>query len=296
MPATDMSVTRNSRLIKLFLLFFAAWLTTACSTLVEQANIQEPTITLEKTRVAGLSLEGVDLMVSLNVQNPNPFSIKLAGFDYSLSINNHKITGGQKRDAFKINSNDVAQIELPVKLNFTEIFKLVGGLTELDAVGYQIDATAYIDVPVIGVRSISTTLGSEFPLPKRPTIGITGIRINSFSFAGAKAIVGLRVANPNSFGIDMNKLDYRLTVGNEDWARANIREKTSLAGGGETEIELPIEVNFFDMGGTVFKVLKDAKPLDYRLQGDMLLDTELPMLKNLEIPFDHVGSVKPEFL
>ena len=280
----------------LWLALMLGLLLSGCASVVEKTNVQEPSVSLANARIAGLSLDGVELVAILDIDNPNPFAIDLAGYDYSLTINNNKISGGQQRQGMKIGAKTKSQIEVPIKLNFSEIFKLVGGLSELDTIGYKVDATAYINVPVVGTRAISTSLGSTFPLPKRPDIGIKGIKINSFDFASADITLTLEVQNPNGFDIDLNQLDYRLTIGEEEWARAKFNRAAKLTAKGRDEIELPVKVNFFDIGGAIFKALKEARPLDYRLQGDMQLDTSLPWLKNLEIPFDQLGTIKPEIL
>ncbi len=296
MSTTDLHPAHAARLIKLTLLLCLAWLATGCASLMDRADIDKPTVTLAQTQLNGLSLDGIEILVTLKIDNPNPFAIKLAGFDYALAINQHKIGGGQQREALEIGRRDSALVSVPVKLNFTEIFKLVGGLSELDSISYEIDATSYIDVPVIGLQSIHSKLTKAFPLPKRPDIGITHIKVNRFDFAGANITLGLQIKNPNAFSVEMSKLDYRLNVGDEEWIRARLDQAATLAAKGVNEMEIPVQVNFFDMGGAIFNALKKHRPLEYQLKGDMLLDTEIPFLKGVEIPFDQVGSVQPDIL
>ncbi len=294
MPAMELHLVRGAHTTKLFLLICLAWLTSGCASLMDRADIHKPTVTLEQTRLAGLSLDGIEILVTLNIHNPNPFAINLAGFDYALAINQHKVGGGQQRDGVEIDGHADTQVSVPVKLNFTELFKLVGDLGERDSIDYEIDATTYIDVPVIGLQSISSRQTKTFPLPKRPNIGITGIKVNSFDFAGANITLGLQVKNPNAFSVEMSKLDYRLNIGDEEWVRTRLDHAATLAAKGVSEMEIPVQVNFFDMGGMIFKALKEKKPLEYQLQGDMVLETELPFLNNVEVPFDQVGSVRPD--
>ncbi len=296
MPTMEMHPVRGANVTKLFFLVCLAWLTSGCATLMDRADIQKPSVTLEQTKLNGLSLSGIEILVTLNIQNPNPFAIKLAGFDYDLAINQHKVSGGQQREPIEIGSHDSALVSVPVQLNFTEVFKLIDGLAERDSISYEIDTTTYVDVPVIGLQSIASTLAKSFPLPKQPDISVTRIKVNSFDFAGANITLGLEVKNPNAFSVDMSKLDYRLSVGDEEWVRTKMDHAATLAAKGVSEMEVPLQVNFFDMGGMIFNALKAKRPLEYQLQGNMVLDTPVPFLNNVEVPFDQVGQVNPDVL
>ncbi len=264
-----------------------------CSTLAPLTEAQEPKVTLEQTRLAGLSLEGVTIEVTLAVDNPNPFGVTLSGFDYAVTINGQKVGGGQQRQPREIAARATTPLTVPVTLRFADLLRLIGGLSERDRIDYRVDATAYLEIPVLGTRAVEGHVEKQFPLPRRPGIAITAIEVGRFDFGGAEALVKLRIDNPNPFGIDVRRFDYALEVEGEPWARARLDRAAHLNPGDAIELELPLEVDFSDIGGALFQALTQLRPLDYRLRGEMALETTLEQMPELQIPFDQIGAIRP---
>lgn len=273
------------------LVLFIVLLNASCAN-ITPLKIQKPSITLAETKLSGLSLEGAKITLKLNIQNPNSSAIKLAGFDYALNINEQKVGGGQQRKIITLAAESTHQIDVPMTLTFSEIFKLIGGLADNDELNYQVSATVYLDLPVLGVQAISREFNGSLPLPKRPAISLTDIKLDRIDIAGASIVIGLQIDNPNAFDIDLNTLAYRLIVNEQEWVNATTETVTSLASNGSSKLEVPLNINFFDIGGAIFKALKDAQPLNYRLQGDMLVKTDVPLLDTMKVPFDQLGSFK----
>ena len=89
------------------------------------------------------------------------------------------------------------------------------------------------------------------------------------------------------FGIDVSQLAYSLSINGAQWAESTLSETIKLAEKGETQIDIPLKLNFMEMGSALMK----SKGLNYQLKGNMNLDTTLPMLKNVKVPFDKSGVV-----
>ena len=280
-----------SRLIILLLVLMPLF---GCSTLdavKDAAGIKNPDVSISGMRVTGLSLEGAELEFALNVDNPNPVAINLAGFDYALLINGQQFLQGEQRSQVKIPARNANEVKVPVAFKFAELAKLSQGLLDKDKLNYEIKTDALVDLPVLGVKKFPVSDSGDLPIPKVPNISLAGIKIDQLGLTGAKLGLQLNVDNPNNFGLDIRQLVYNLTVNGQQWAQSNLGETISLDKKGNSQLNIPISLNFLEMGSALYKVLTQSQPLDYQLNGDMKLDTSLPLLKDISAPFNKAGTV-----
>ena len=98
--------------------------------------------------------------------------------------------------------------------------------------------------------------------------------------------------NPNSFGVDLTKLNYDLAVNGQQWAKSSASNVARINKNGKSTVSIPIRLEFATVGMSLYKTLTSSAPMDYRLQGDMNLDTALPLLKNVNMPINKTGSVR----
>jgi len=280
----------------LLTLFFLA-IATGCSTLdqaMKIASIDKPTVKVSDTKITGISLEQATLEFTLDVSNPNPIPIKLAGFDYTLVVNEQQFLAGEQREGVRIKANQSSQVTVPLALKFADIVKLSKGLSDSTAVNYTIKTDALIDLPVLGVTRVPAEKTGQLPIPKLPKISLSAINIKNLNFSGADVEVGLKLDNPNVFGMDISDLGYDLIVNGQRWLQSQTNETISLTKNGSSQLKVPLHLSFLDIGRTLATLLTQLKPLDYQLEGNMNMDTSLPMLKNIAMPFKHSGTINPQ--
>lgn len=275
--------------IQLLLVVATVFIATGCSLneVKEAAGIEKPSVSLEGMQITDLTMESAGLSLKLTVDNPNPIPINLAGFDYALLFDGKQLLAGKKRDQFKIDAKGVSTVTVPVSLNFADLKGLYQGVTEQDTLNYELQTTALVDLPVIGIQKFPSTQKGQFPVPKIPEVSLAGINVKKMGLSGAEIVIGAKIKNPNSFGIDVSQLAYKLSINGAQWAESTLSETINLAEKGETQIDIPLKLNFMEMGSALMK----SKGLNYQLKGNMNLDTALPMLKNVKVPFDKSGVV-----
>ncbi|MCF6234766.1 MAG: LEA type 2 family protein [Gammaproteobacteria bacterium] len=282
------------KIFKLLLCFFIISLATSCASLnavKDAAGIKNPSVTLGGMKITDLTMENAGLALTLNVDNPNPIPINLAGFDYALLFDGKQLLAGEKRDQFKIDAQGVSTVTVPISLNFADLKKLYQGVLNQDTLNYELQTTALVDLPVIGVKKFPSTQKGEFPVPKIPEVSLGGINVKKMGLSGAEVVINANIKNPNSFGIDVSQLAYNLSINGSQWAESALEETIKLAEKGETQINIPLKLNFLEMGSALYSALMKGEGLNYQFTGDMNLDTALPMLKNVKVPFDKSGVV-----
>ena len=274
---------------QLLLVVATVFIATGCSLneVKDAAGIKKPSVSLEGVQITDLTMESAGLALRLTVDNPNPIPINLAGFDYALLFDGKQLLAGKKRDQFKIDAKGVSTVTVPISLNFADLKGLYQGAMDQDTLNYELQTTALVDLPVIGIQKFPSTQKGQFPVPKIPEVSLAGINIKKMGLSGAEVVISAKIKNPNAFGIDVSQLAYSLSINGTQWAESALSETIKLAEKGETQIDIPLKLNFMEMGSALMK----SKGLNYQLKGNMNLDTALPMLKNVKVPFDKSGVV-----
>jgi len=272
-------------------------LSAGCSNLnqvMEMANIDKPTVSMSDAQITGISFDQAQLEFTLDVNNPNPVPVQFAGFDYNFLVNGQQFLAGEQRDGVKIAANQTSQVKLPLALKFADILESFKSVSDSKTLDYTLKTDALLDLPVIGAAHIPAEKSGQLPIPQLPKISLGGIDIKKLGLTGADVEIGLKLDNPNAFGIDIRDLDYDLLVNGQRWLKSQQAKAISLAESGTSQVKVPLHLSFLDMGRTLADLLTQQSPLEYQLVGNMKMDSSLPMLKNIALPFSQSGSVSPQ--
>jgi len=273
----------------------ALLLLVSCAEVKELAkitDIKEPSISLAGTQLTALTFDGAEFMLDLNVGNPNPVPIKLAGFDYALNIDGKTLTHGKQNSGIDIGAKNRSQIKVPVAVKFSDLRALMKGFGDKDSVPFNIDANIQVNLPLLGVRSIAVSYKNELPVPKAPSVSVKNLSVDKVNLTNAVVKLNLEVDNPNSFSVDLTKLNYDLAVNGQQWAKSSAINVARINENAKSTISIPIRLEFATMGMSLYKTLKSSAAMDYKFQGDMNLDTSLPLLNNVNMPINKSGSVR----
>lgn len=276
--------------ITVYLLILISMLS-ACQMLEESGVVRKPEVSLSDISIKAISMQGVDLDVSLNVNNGNPIPINLSGYDYQLTIEGRRFLSGERATQTEVPASGVGKVSLPLALNFNELKALSEALSQKEAVQFGLSTTAFIDVPVLGRLAFPATKSGTVPLPKMPQISVTGFEVASMGLSGANLAVGVKVKNPNGFDINMQEMVSVLKVNGVAWLDGSVPNRITVKSKQAETIRLPVRLDYLTVGSNVMQLLQGSSPLSYQFSGGVTLDTGLPMLKNLRIPYDVSGKM-----
>ena len=79
--------------------------------------------------------------------------------------------------------------------------------------------------------------------------------------------------------MDVNGLNYQFDVFGKSWLKGVSSDLIKINRKGENQIELPLSVNFIDIGTSAVKILKGDGKLDYQLNGSANIKPMLPAMK-----------------
>ena len=125
-----------------------------------------PAVSLKSVDVDKLSLSGAKLLLELQVDNPNSFSLLLDKLDYNLKLNGYDVGGGVVNQAARVQQDGRSLISLPLSLDFSQagmgLYKALLG----EGISYDLSGL----MQASGSNPILS--GFTIPLDKKGSVGL----------------------------------------------------------------------------------------------------------------------------
>jgi len=260
--------------------------------LLQQMNVQKPIVKVKDVKLTGLSLNGLDLDFKIGIQNPNSVAIKLAGFDYELLIENNIFLKGQQNKEVKIEANGSSQVDIPVSLTFKQLYNSFQALKDADSIKYTLKSGLSFDVPILGKIRIPVQTTHRVPNVKLPKIKVASLKLANISFTGADLKLALEVENPNAWSADLKQLQYNFMVNGQRWLEGNLKKTLKLQQKEKQVLELPIHLNFLEIGRSLYNLLKNPETLEYKLTGQAAFNSSIKPLGDFKLPINQSGKIE----
>ncbi len=283
----------KKRITATLLLMSAFWV--SCQqllSLLQQMNVQKPIVKVTDVKITGLSLNRLDLDFKIGVQNPNSVAIKLAGFDYELLIENNSFLKGQQNKEVEIEANGSSQVDIPVSFTFKQLYNTFKTLKDADSIKYTLKSGLSFDVPILGRIRIPVQTTHRVPNVKLPKIKVASLKLAKMSFTGADLKLALEVENPNAWSVDLQQLQYNFVVNGQKWLESNLQKTLKLQQKEKQVLELPIHLNFLEMGRSFYNMLTNPGALEYKLTGQAALNSSIKLLGEFKLPINQSGKIE----
>jgi LEA14-like dessication related protein len=275
---------------KFTLLVFVGLFLASCAEMTKYAEVIKPTAKLTGTRLANISFDQADLVFDLAIDNQNPVAIDLAGLKYNLKVEDQSLVSGVTAEGLRIDAASRSTVQLPVTLKFDDLKKLPGELWKKDSFTYQLDTQFIANLPVIGEYPIPVSKQGELPVPKIPSVRLKTVNINKLSFQTADLVARVEINNPNAFDLGLSKLNYRLQINQQQWAKGSVKQLSPIPKKSAGTIDIPVNLDLLTAGRAAYTALMEKQPVAYQLTGDVTLDTGIEMLRNFQLPLDVSGK------
>ena len=265
----------------------------SCSTLnsiLNQMNVQKPTVQITDAKISKLSFNDLDLLFDIEINNPNSVGINLAGFDYDLLINDNSFVSGNQPDKLEIAAAGKNTIQLPVNLSFIDIYNTFADLKNNNKSTYQLKCGLNFNLPVLGETRIPISKSGDIPLLKLPSINFNSVKLNNINLMGANLLLEVKFNNPNSFSMLIDQMDYNFQVNGKNWLAGKANQQTSTNQNGESIIQIPVSLDFLQMGTSLFQLISGGKNLNYNFTGNLDIKNSHPLLQQLSLPFSQAGK------
>lgn len=264
-----------------------------CSSVQEfvKENIQKPEVEFAGAKLQGLSFEQLDLLFDVRITNPNPVGVKLASFDYDFFVNENHFLGGKQEKGFEIASNGESTVQIPIALQFQEIYNTFTNLQSHDSTSYELKSGFTFDIPVLGEKNVTVSKAGAIPLLKLPKLSVESLQLNNLSLTGADLQLNLNLSNPNALTFILENIDYQLAINDRSWLNGESKKSLQVAANDRSRLSIPISLNFLQIGQSAYQILKNDQPVNYHFKGSFDLASSMPLLGKVTLPFDRSGQI-----
>jgi len=226
----------------------------------------------------------------VQVDNPNPVGISLAGLDYDLKLLGSSFLQGDQPMGMKLAANGSSQVQVPVRLGFQQLLTSYQQLKGAKRADYQLDLGMGFEVPLLGRVRVPASYRGEFPIPEMPAVSLRSLDVQQLTLNGAQLLLQLEVDNPNDFSLLLDKLNYNLKLNGYDVGGGLVGKSVNIQKDGRGTINLPLNLDFAQAGRGLYSALL-GQGIRYDLSGSMEATSSNPILERFRIPLDKQGSV-----
>ncbi|MCM8857076.1 MAG: LEA type 2 family protein [Candidatus Thiodiazotropha sp.] len=274
---------------------YSLMLIQGCSSMEQVGQImkgQKPTAKVTGVKVTSLDFDGVELAFDVNVTNPNPVGIDLAGLDYDLKLLGDSFVKGKQPMALSVAANGTSQVKLPMRLGFRQLMSSYKKLQHASQAAYQLDLGLGFNIPVLGKMKLPVSYQGEFPIPKIPDIKVKNLDIQKLTLNNAKLLLQIEVDNPNNFSLLLDQLNYNLKLNGFNVGNGLLSQSVAIKQDGRGVINLPLSVNIMQAGMGLYSALLGNDGLKYELNGSMAATSSNSILSDIKIPLNEQGVIE----
>lgn len=263
-----------------------------CQSLQDVLNsVQKPTLSIQDVRLGQFSFQEMELIYEVVINNPNTVALQMQDYSYRLDVNDEPFLDGDQKQGLEIKANGSSIVEVPLTVNFQNLFTTIQGITEQDASTYDFQTTMAFNLPVLGRTEVPVSKKGTIPIIKRPVLNFQSLEIEQMSLSKADLLLNLSFENPNGFGLHINELSYSLEIDRAPWASGTALNGLDLAKNKTTELQIPVSVNITNLGLSAYRMLQGDENPDYKVTGSFSFTALHELLGRTDFDFVRSGQI-----
>lgn len=260
---------------------------------VPEAAEPPPLVQLGPAASVALDFDTVRLETSVSIANPGKRPITVEAVSARLVADGGEPTSVELKEPVVVAGGGAAALPLTFTVN-------VGTGTDpaaTDAAAQAAGAVPWTLAAVLRGRDaegkaieLSASGAGSFPRVRRPVFEILSIKIKRAELINTRLKVTLRISNPNDFDLTFRSISYELFGEGRFWADGTVAQPTPVPGGGHTDIDLALVMNFINMKRELLDQVIKMERVRYRFKGEASADTEIGFLPTFTMAFDRSDS------
>lgn len=263
----------------------------SCGSLPNLLQVKEPEVSLRSVDLTGISLKGVDMLLHLDVENPNGITIPLPKIDWELFINEAPFISGAVNNNKSLAARQMVTLDLPLNVSYEGLYNTIASVVSANEASYRIDIAVTFNIPLLGERVYRFTHSGKLPLVKVPEVSFKGITRKSLGTT-MEFVLTWEVDNKNIFDFGLEEFGYDFTVNNSRWAAGNIENPPAVKAKSKTAIPLTVSISAANVVKELVTVLSRGSAVNYNCTGNMQFQGALPGMEKIELPLDLKGSTQ----
>ena len=234
--------------------------------------VQEPNISFNSVDITGISINGVDLLAHVDVDNPNAFSIPLPKIDWQLFVNTASFLQGSLKKDQTIKSRGKVTLDLPLSVSYDGLYRSFKSLIETKEAAYNIALGITFPIPIIEGKVYRLNFSGILPLPQLPKLSPGSMRISKIDFSGLELAWDINVANPNGFSIPFPGINWDYDLNDVSVVKGSFTGAGEIAAGAAATASISVGVAYAD----VFRAISSLVNTN-EAKSKLSLDTGFPI-------------------
>ncbi len=242
------------------------------------------TILLRERQVQDLNNTGLNLVFYVRIKNSSSKAYYLSGYSYRFVIDQTEYLRLQTSldSRLRLEPSEETLIALPVKITYEHLFRTVESVQAKDkALCYIMGELGFADEKKERGR-LPFSFSGEFPIYRNPQVDLVALNINMLTIGGSDLNLEIKLINTNGFELLVQRVSYRIKVGNHPIGDGIIGGDKSIPANGEKTFQLPKLLNFFEVGKDVYAFLQQDTA-SCQFSGEIEIQT---VWGRLNLPFD----------
>jgi LEA14-like dessication related protein len=254
--------------------------------------LQMPKISAPSFKIANAGFDGIGIVCSFNVENPNVFPLPFPKVDWDYSVNKTSFIKSSLSETKPLPAKAVTPVDIRVDIAYAELFKAIQSVAAAGEAPFVMNLNAAFPIPALENPGAALEIPGTIPLLKRPELSFKGIGARNISLQRAEFVFNWEVENKNNFSMDIDVFDYDLKVNNVPWARGRIADPPKIGPNKVTAIPLLVTVNSLDMIRELTTIMSARGDVSYVCAGAVSLSGGPPGLGTIDMPFNFSGTTK----
>jgi LEA14-like dessication related protein len=209
-------------------------------------GVRAPSVSLHSVEITGVSLKGVEMLCTLNVENPNPVSLSFPEIDWELFINSNSFISGIVENKEMLEARKITVVTIPLSLDYAGLLTTLKSFKGRKDVDYQINLGTRFLLPILGERVWNFEHDGKIPLVQMIAFRNPAFKIEKLDFTGVDILLSVDVENPNPFPVPFPETEYNYAVRNSNFITGTVEQSGSLAAG-LTPVNIRLRVVYSDL-------------------------------------------------
>jgi LEA14-like dessication related protein len=126
---------------------------------------EKPTFTLKEIAVTHISLGEINFLFGIEVQNPNPFDLKIRGLEYKAYLADQEVGKGRLEKEVLIAHSASTLVQIPLQTDFKSLGNALGVVLSGKDMPYKIEGAAIVKAK-LGTTTIPFSQSGEIKIRK----------------------------------------------------------------------------------------------------------------------------------
>jgi len=238
-----------------------------------------PKVRFDRVDLGKADWSGVDAEFVLAVDNPNPVGVNLARWSWDLDVAGRDFLEGTDSDGAELEARGESRLAIPARLVFKDLIATAQAARGQAEVPFAVSGDLGFNTP-LGVVSVPWKDDGTLPVLQKPKVRVQALRVDKLDLLGGRVdlALDLGVSHQGGGALDLNDVDWTLSLGGTSVADGTAPALASVAAGQEQTVTLPVGLKVVQLGSSVISALKNKTDLPVAFAADASVGTPLGAL------------------